>query len=494
MIKLLSLFFLFFIPVFSISAHESADKHIIHLGSNGFEPKEISIKQGETVIFENTDKVSHWVASDDHPTHEIYSEFDPKRPIKSGESWEFTFTKKGEWQFHDHLFPEFSGVVRVGQTSKENPTTLISRLLAWINQLLSSIKNTFKISSTFLATPAPTFYSPKPYTLATLENENPNCSKENFQCFDNKLQEITQIYGPKAATELLIHWQSNGTIERSVDDHQLSHRIGRATASKFGVNTQSFLLCPMQAFNGGCQHGFFEEALGHTSSSVEAAKLICESLGDEYSAKFQFYCYHGVGHGIMMSQAYDLNASLAVCDQLPTPGAQDGCWQGVFMENVNGALMNESKEGIFSLDNPLAPCNKIALKYQHECFINHSGWLMKVSHNNFAKAASLCLKAPNNMVSSCLQSIGLMVTNPSWQANFGSQTGGGTLENKAWTLCTKFPKGYVGECVIGAVDNLLNFDGLDTSRSEAFCSIVSIEFKELCAQTIAKNLKFQSTE
>ena len=80
---------------------------------SSFEPTKISIKKGTTVTFVNKGEDDHWPASNIHPTHEIYPEFDPHKPILPGNSWSFTFDKKGIWRFHDHIFPQLTGAVTV---------------------------------------------------------------------------------------------------------------------------------------------------------------------------------------------------------------------------------------------------------------------------------------------------------------------------------------------------------------------------------------------
>ncbi len=85
----------------------------IDMVAAGFSPEKVTVKQGETVCWKNDSGEGRWPASNIHPTHEIYSEFDPKEPVKDGGSWCFTFTKAGIWQFHDHLLPEFGGTVTV---------------------------------------------------------------------------------------------------------------------------------------------------------------------------------------------------------------------------------------------------------------------------------------------------------------------------------------------------------------------------------------------
>lgn len=78
-----------------------------------FEPVDLTIKQGTKVVFKNVDTDGHWPASDIHPTHGIYPEFDPKQPVNPGDSWSFVFDKVGRWRYHDHLVPSTRGVITV---------------------------------------------------------------------------------------------------------------------------------------------------------------------------------------------------------------------------------------------------------------------------------------------------------------------------------------------------------------------------------------------
>ncbi len=78
-----------------------------------FTPENLTIKKGTTVIFKNVDKVPRWPASNIHPTHTIYPEFDPLQPIDPGQSWNFQFDKVGVWKDHDHLIPSIRGIITV---------------------------------------------------------------------------------------------------------------------------------------------------------------------------------------------------------------------------------------------------------------------------------------------------------------------------------------------------------------------------------------------
>ncbi len=86
---------------------------VITMTPEGFSPTTTRVKNGDVVRFENKDTDWRWPASDLHPTHELYPEFDPQEPIKAGEGWSFRFQEQGSWRFHDHLKPNKRGTLVV---------------------------------------------------------------------------------------------------------------------------------------------------------------------------------------------------------------------------------------------------------------------------------------------------------------------------------------------------------------------------------------------
>jgi hypothetical protein len=80
---------------------------------DGFHPQTITVRKCTRVIYKNEGCVAHWPASDIHPTHGIYPEFDPKEGIDPGKEWSFVFDRVGKWRDHDHLFPVNRGVIEV---------------------------------------------------------------------------------------------------------------------------------------------------------------------------------------------------------------------------------------------------------------------------------------------------------------------------------------------------------------------------------------------
>ena len=80
---------------------------------DSFEPETLTIQKCTQVVFRNEDKNPHWPASNLHPTHGIYPEFDPQQPIESDNEWSFVFDKVGSWRYHDHIAPSTRGNVIV---------------------------------------------------------------------------------------------------------------------------------------------------------------------------------------------------------------------------------------------------------------------------------------------------------------------------------------------------------------------------------------------
>ena len=94
----------------------------------------------------------------------------------------------------------------------------------------------------------------------------------------------------------------------------------------------------------------------------------------------------------------------------------------------------------------------------------------------------------------CAQSLGLMVTNPSWQASLAKPlVGKRSFEEIAWNLCTRFPSRLRKDCVVAAVDNVANFDQLEVDRSDRFCGLVGESLRGACYKQIGLNLRRRTT-
>ena len=109
-------------PVITYTPTEAVE---VEYTEQGFAPKEISIKQGDSVKFINKSSGQMWVASAMHPTHTTYPGsdiklcgttdviFDECEGDDPGESWSFPFNIVGSWGYHNHLSASHFGKVIV---------------------------------------------------------------------------------------------------------------------------------------------------------------------------------------------------------------------------------------------------------------------------------------------------------------------------------------------------------------------------------------------
>ena len=81
--------------------------------NEGYSPRNLAIKAGAAVEFENNSSNQVWTASDVHPTHEILPEFDALRGYEPGETYSYTFKEPGAWTYHNHLNPSQIGTIIV---------------------------------------------------------------------------------------------------------------------------------------------------------------------------------------------------------------------------------------------------------------------------------------------------------------------------------------------------------------------------------------------
>lgn len=316
----------------------------------------------------------------------------------------------------------------------------------------------------------------------------------SYECAEAIIANATFIDGPTVGS-MVIHdlITQPALFSTLTDGHELSHIVGRTTAKAGGINGTAFESCPND-FLYGCPHGFFEQALAeYEGASKDVATRICESVTTKPVEHNKFYCYHGVGHGIMMAKANDIYESLRICDQLPTDRAKQGCYQGAFMENINAIQTGVARDGVFKADEPLAPCTLVPLKYQWNCYENHSAYLVGYTDYDLAAAANECMRAEESKIPACIISLAQLTTNPGWQASLlaavPEQSGGkATFLERAVYMCTLFPEAMVDNCYEYAVNNLLNYD--QWQQAAEYCSLVPALQTEACVGKVGSKMYF----
>lgn len=90
-------------------------EHAVTFTKDGYQPQQLTARKGDTVKFVTDGDQFFWPASNIHPTHGIYPEFDPREPVDPKKGWSFRFDKVGTWKYHDHLAPYYTGSISVTQ-------------------------------------------------------------------------------------------------------------------------------------------------------------------------------------------------------------------------------------------------------------------------------------------------------------------------------------------------------------------------------------------
>ncbi len=440
---------------------------VVTMTPDGFSPPTITIQQGSTITFKNNDTQNRWPASNIHPTHEIYPEFDPKTLVAPGKSWEFTFDKAGTWKYHDHLIPTDSGTIIVTDAEMQPKINQHWWSRAW-NAIATWWHNIWHKNTS---------------NTKNIENKKEETKNYDSTIAQNNEAIFTDVdalgsymkkYGPKQAIT-----QLHALEAKFGSCHQPAHRAGHLGYEQLGDHA-------LIEYSPECQSGYYHGVMeayfkDHgTNNLAESFTNLCPSNLNDF---FEHQCVHGIGHGLMAWSNYELLDALAGCDMLPR--RQDSCWTGVFMENLSAQIAKGNQNGsVGSTDihltkylkdeDPLYPCDGIADKYQNSCYFLQTSRMLQIFGQDFKKVAASCATAPEIYQPSCFGSMGRDVG-----GNFP------TDNERQIREC-----GYVSTqpnkilCLNGAVQNSF-WDPSGQTQAIDFCTrLVDAQEKESCYNTI----------
>lgn len=374
-----------------VSAHSSLQ--IIEMTQDGFVPTEITVDENTSVLFINKDKEDRWPASNIHPTHEIYPEFDPKQPIKPGDSWIFKPKRTGEFKYHDHIKAHLRGVLTV--TSEPGSTTASivkqSDIRDWFEGLIERIKSLLPFLSTKVA-------PPKTVDLSGVEKLSVSAQSEQIK------QSIASVGSQQTwgrIKELFaLQAGSSGNI------HDIAHLTGKLIFERDGF--EGIKSCSSE-FSFGCYHGFLDTAFSKSLDKLTEAQDACMKLSSDGGITGPAAsCIHGIGHGVAsFYSTNDLKKSLVSCRKL-TMGAEY-CYDGVFMEYVRSA-----NDSFFKREDLLYPCNKLeeefGYTYSFACGRNQPSLLMGRFKLGFNEVIQVCNGSTStSFKQACFDSLGFSV-------------------------------------------------------------------------------------
>lgn len=457
----LGIFILIGLP--QVLAHEDST---IEITWSGFMPNQISVHARDTITFINKDTAAHWPASDIHPSHGIYPSFDPKKAIAPGSTWRFPFDRTGTWRFHDHLAPEFTGVVQVIGNQEVTPS--LSQMTISFMQQVHTLTRAVGIQSKKLYY----YLFPKKLTQ-TLSEVNMQTQAKN----ENETRDWLEILGGERVMDELIHDSGGGSI---VDCHQEAHHIGRIAFDLYGAYV-------FQAGNFSCHSGYYHGAMESflkkqgTDNLAKNIDMLCNQFPTRFGL---FECLHGVGHGVLAYLSYDVPKALEACRELSSDYAKTSCFGGVFMENIvtaQGRGAGSSHDTKWVNDDPHFPCNGVdgSFDVQYQCYLMQTSRMLDISHYDFTFVKDQCLKAPQDMMSVCFKSMGRDIA-------------GQTLRDpkKIIEKCAIVPSIYHAICIEGALNVIMDFWGENlTDQPQALCSLLPDDDARTCFENFGIRLK-----
>lgn len=219
-----------------------------------------------------------------------------------------------------------------------------------------------------------------------------------------------------------------------------------------------------------------------TSDLANKIDLLCNLFESQFGI---FECLHGVGHGVLAYEDYNLPKAIETCNKLRTVYDRRSCYGGLFMENVVtglgvGAIPGHETDWVS--EDAQFPCNGIDNEYilQYECYQMQTSWMLHLNSYDFEKVAEECLKVPENMIPVCFKS-------------YGRDAAGHTLRNpiRMKELCDKIPKekDYYSQCITGGVNVIIDFWGPALKdQATGFCKVLDSFGKRICYVTLAGRL------
>ncbi len=410
--------------LFKFFIHQSPATYYISLTKDGFSPSNITINQGDMVVFTTRLTKPFWPASDIHPTHTLYPEFDPKRPIDSDKSWSFKFDKAGNWKFHDHLDPYYQGIVKVRGSDGKIPYV-----------------------------------------------DCVHVSEENrAQCWDTNIDSIIESKGLEG-TFNMISDSYNNDPDFKYYCHGLVHKLGEKAYYLFSEHKNFTLPEKVSYCSFGFYHGFMQTLL-HETNDLSVARDFCNYAYDKMknvSADTLGKCYHGIGHGAVdddndwPNERSVVMPALALCEKVaPNPQMLNRCGSGVF--NAMAIAYNQGKLRKNESD-PLFYCRSLEKDYAKlTCYEEMNTYLMAISNSDFLKAIKFveAIKEDEYAIST-MRSLSDVNGQSGWDlADYSKQV----------KVCQSLQKRLVTPCIEGYIEGLIEVGtpDLEYTKPLAFCA------------------------
>lgn len=97
----------------SSSSSRTGQAYEVLYTKDGFSPSLLVIRYNDSVRFKNSSGFQMWVASDPHPAHSDYPDFNQRATSGTGSTYSFQFTRIGTWGYHNDMHLTHQAVIVV---------------------------------------------------------------------------------------------------------------------------------------------------------------------------------------------------------------------------------------------------------------------------------------------------------------------------------------------------------------------------------------------
>jgi hypothetical protein len=233
------------------------------------------------------------------------------------------------------------------------------------------------------------------------------CESNDFYCYGSRYALLAYDKSSKAAyDQLKIDYAADPYVVSQC--HQLTHIIGRTIYKKTGDLTKTFAEGDSFCWSG-FHHGVIEQAIGVLGATKIQAQLntICDAFSDKTKYSFDhFNCVHGLGHGMMTIEGFELFTALEDCQGLDDNWERLSCQGGAYMENTMVATRETGSTKFLKEDDLLYPCNSVRDVFKEQCYLTQTSYMLQKTNYDFAKVFSLCANADAGYLDECYQSVG----------------------------------------------------------------------------------------
>lgn len=178
--------------------------------------------------------------------------------------------------------------------------------------------------------------------------------------------------------------------------HDIAHAFGPRLYKEQGLD--GITSCDT-SFAFGCFHGFTETFI--EEQGLKNIAQLTSQCRTALAGQLSLRCYHGIGHGILSADDYDLSKALLGCDIIASESIEkEYCYNGVFMENGIVKAVDASKEHLYW------SCDTVDKQYQPTCYIYLREYLRLLFPNDLQRMVDACRKIKEPMlIQYCLRGV-----------------------------------------------------------------------------------------